>query len=147
MELEQVKQLIALLEKSKLAKLSFKKGDFEVSLEKPGLVEQVAPPPASAVEHLPERLPESVPHRVVAPVAEGQVVTSPMVGTYYSRPSPDQPPFVKVGDKVQENTVVCIIEAMKVMNEVKAGKAGTVVEIYADDGQPMEFGGKILRIK
>ena len=146
MELEQVKQLIALLEKSKLAKLSFKKGDFEVSLEKPSVVERVVAP-APAVEHLPERLPESVPHRVVAPVAEGQLVTSPMVGTYYARPSPDQPQFVKVGDKVQENTVVCIIEAMKVMNEVKAGKAGTVVEIYADNGQPMEFGGKILRIK
>ena len=69
-----------------------------------------------------------------------------MVGTHFTSPGPDQPPFVKVGDKVVENTVVCIIEAMKVMNEVKAGVSGTVAEILADNSQPVEFGSRLLRI-
>jgi acetyl-CoA carboxylase biotin carboxyl carrier protein len=69
-----------------------------------------------------------------------------MVGTYYSSPGPDQPVFVKVGDKVTENTVVCIVEAMKVMNEVKAGMSGTVAEILVNNAQPVEFGTRLLRI-
>lgn len=76
----------------------------------------------------------------------GVFVTSPMVGTYYSTPSPDDPAFVKVGDRVEKHTVVCIIEAMKVMNEVKAGVSGVVAEILVENGHPVEFGTKLLRI-
>lgn len=83
---------------------------------------------------------------VAAPEAPGSYVTSPMVGTYYSAPSPDDPPFVKVGDKITKDTVVCIVEAMKVMNEVKAGIAGTVAEILPESGHPVEFGTKLLRV-
>lgn len=74
-------------------------------------------------------------------------VTSPMVGTFYSSPTPEDPPFIKVGDKVEKNSVVCIIEAMKVMNEIKANVAGTIVEILAEAGQPVEFGSKLFRIE
>ncbi len=73
-------------------------------------------------------------------------ITSPMVGTFYSAGSPEDPPFLKVGDKVEKNSVVCIIEAMKVMNEVKAGLAGTVVEVLVENGSPVEFGTKLFRI-
>ena len=73
-------------------------------------------------------------------------VTSPMVGTIYYTPSPNDPAFVKVGDRVEKNTVVCIIEAMKVMNEIKAQVAGTVAEILIENGSPVEFGTKIFRI-
>src|SRR5262249_41293526 len=73
-------------------------------------------------------------------------VTSPMVGTFYANPTPEDPTFVKVGDKVEKNTVVCIVEAMKVMNEVKAGVTGTVVEILVENGHPVEFGTKLYRI-
>lgn len=73
-------------------------------------------------------------------------VTSPMVGTFYSSPSPDDPAFVKVGDKIEKNTVVCIIEAMKVMNEIKAGVSGTVVEVLVESGHPVEFGTKLFRV-
>jgi acetyl-CoA carboxylase biotin carboxyl carrier protein len=76
----------------------------------------------------------------------GFFVTSPMVGTYYTTPSPDDPAFVKVGDKIEKHTVVCIIEAMKVMNEVKAGISGTVAEILVENGHPVEFGTKLFRI-
>lgn len=73
-------------------------------------------------------------------------VTSPMVGTFYSSPSPEDHTFVKVGDKIEKNTVVCIIEAMKVMNEIKANVSGTVAEVLVETGQPVEFGTKLFRI-
>jgi acetyl-CoA carboxylase biotin carboxyl carrier protein len=73
-------------------------------------------------------------------------ITSPMVGTFYSSPAPDEPPFLKPGDKVEKDTVVCIIEAMKVMNEVKAGVAGTIVEVLVESGHPVEFKSKLFKI-
>ncbi len=76
----------------------------------------------------------------------GKFVTAPLVGTYYAAASPDDPHFVKVGDRVDENTVVCIIEAMKVMNEVKSGMSGTIAEILVDNAHPVEFGTKLFRI-
>lgn len=79
--------------------------------------------------------------------AAGQYITSPMVGTFYAAASPDDPVFVKVGDVVREDTVVCIIEAMKVMNEVKAGVSGVIVEICVDNAHPVEFGTKLFRIQ
>lgn len=74
-------------------------------------------------------------------------IKSPMVGTFYASSSPDHPPFVKIGDVVTEDTVVCIIEAMKVMNEVKAGKSGKIVEIYIENAHPVEFGTKLFKIE
>lgn len=76
----------------------------------------------------------------------GTYVTSPMVGTFYASPSPDDPHFVKVGDKIEKHSVVCIIEAMKVMNEVKAGVGGTIAEVLVESGHPVEFGTKLFRI-
>jgi len=73
-------------------------------------------------------------------------VTSPMVGTVYYSPSPNDPPFVKPGDRVEKNTVVCIIEAMKVMNEVKAGVSGTVSHPLVENAHPVEFGTKLFRV-
>ncbi len=154
MELEQIKELMNHLEQSKLRKLVFKKGDLELHLEKEG----AAPIHRPVRNFVPETVNESAFQSELpmkgergggsAPRADapGSYVTSPMVGTYYASPGPDQPVFVKVGDKVNENTVVCIVEAMKVMNEVKAGVSGTVAEIMADNSQPVEFGTRLLRI-
>lgn len=150
MDYQQIKELIKQLEESKLNKLVIKKGDFELHLEK----EQVnAPSPRcrtvpaeteSAFQSEVTLKGERGGHaRTDAP---GNYVSSPMVGTYYGSPAPDQPPFVKVGDRVDENTVVCIVEAMKVMNEVKAGISGVVAEILADNAHPVEFGTRLLRI-
>ncbi len=79
-----------------------------------------------------------------APV--GEAIESPIVGTFYSAASPEQPNFVKVGDTVSEDTVVCIVEAMKVMNEIKAGKSGTITEVLVENGTPVEFGQPLFRI-
>lgn len=82
-----------------------------------------------------------------APKEEGQPLTSPMVGTFYRKPGPDSPNFVNVGDAVSEGQTICIIEAMKVMNEIKAEKSGTVAAILVDDGTPVQFGDVLFRIK
>lgn len=79
-------------------------------------------------------------------VDNSQKITSPMVGTFYGAPSPEEPPFVQVGDTVNANTVVCIVEAMKVMNEIKAGVSGTVEEILVENGHPVEFGTTLFKI-
>ena len=81
-----------------------------------------------------------------AAAQNGQFVSSPMVGTFYTSPGPDEPAFVKVGDRIEKDTVVCIIEAMKVMNEVKAGVEGTLQEVYVENSYPVEFGTKLFRI-
>ena len=77
---------------------------------------------------------------------EGNQITSPIVGTFYRKPSPDKDPFIKVGDVVQEGDVLCIIEAMKMMNEIKSDFSGKVVSINVEDGQPVEYGQHIITI-
>lgn len=151
MDMKQIKELIASMEKAGLKRIKIKeeKG-FELELESRSdhpaphphrePAPHFAPPPvASAPPHRPHEEPSK-------PEAAGECITSPMVGTFYSAPSPDDPLFVKVGDEVDENTVVCIIEAMKVMNEVKAGKKGKIVEALVNNGEPVEFGTKLFRI-
>jgi len=81
------------------------------------------------------------------PLANALTVNSPMVGTFYRAPSPESPPFVKIGDAVGPETVVCILEAMKVMNELKAELSGRVVEIMVENGQPVEFGQPLFRLE
>lgn len=154
MDLKQVKELMTFMEKTKVKRLKIKteKG-FEVELDKEGAeVERVVHHPHPHREPHLHHYPHTVPH---APQkqneeskkeVEGNYLTSPMVGTYYSGPSPEDPAFVKVGDEVDEETVVCIVEAMKVMNEVKAGKKGKVAEILIGNGDPVEFGTKMIRI-
>jgi acetyl-CoA carboxylase biotin carboxyl carrier protein len=81
------------------------------------------------------------------PASEGPEIKSPMVGTYYSAASPDAAPFVSVGQAVTPDTVICIIEAMKVMNEVKAEVSGVIAEICAENGKPVQFGQALFRLK
>lgn len=91
--------------------------------------------------------PSETPSKEQIPVDTNSVfVKSPMVGTFYLSPSPDDPPFVRVGDKIEKDTVVCIVEAMKVMNEVKAGVSGIVAEVLVQGNHPVEFGSKLFRI-
>ncbi len=86
------------------------------------------------------------PTEVVKEVANAVYITSPMVGTFYASPAPDEASFIKSGEKVDKNMIVCVIEAMKVMNEIKANVVGTVAEILVESGQPVEFGTKLFRI-
>lgn len=159
MEMKQIKELMSAMEKMGIKRLRIKdKEEYEIELERKDdgapmqSVQMVAYPHPDASPRFPSHT--TPPHRdplVEAPKSEekkqeGRFISSPMVGTLYSSPSPDDPPFVKVGDKVDENTVVCIIEAMKVMNEVKAGVSGTIAEILVQNAHPVEFGTKIYRL-
>ncbi len=152
MDTKQIKELTAIMEKAGLKRLWIKdeKG-YELELERPcehhGAHQQRNEPhhhfaPTSATPHHPGASTEDKKETV----KEGRFVTSPMVGTYYEASSPDDPSYVKVGDQVDEDTIVCIIEAMKVMNEVKAGKKGKVVEILVNNADPVEFGTPLFRI-
>lgn len=149
MDIKQIKELMASMEKAGLKRIKIKeeKG-YELELEREG---HHAPLPAAPRQHAEPQPhfsapPATSPHKHLEEMQEGECITSPMVGTYYSAPSPDDPQYVKVGDEVDENTVVCIIEAMKVMNEVKAGKKGRIAEILVDNADPVEFGTKLFRI-
>lgn len=100
-----------------------------------------APAPAGGAASAPQAA--SAP----APEAKGPTVNSPMVGTFYRASGPDEGPFISVGDSVDENTTVCIIEAMKVMNEIKAEVRGTVVRVLAEDGKPVQYGQALFELK
>jgi acetyl-CoA carboxylase biotin carboxyl carrier protein len=145
-DLKEVKEWIALLEKSSLKKLQWKKGDLELLLEKGSENERIFEKPSVVVSHHGEKTIASD-VSVGKPEVKGTFITSPMVGTYYSTPAPDKPPFVKKGDRVSKDQIVCIVEAMKVMNEVKAGVNGTIVEVLCDHAQPVEFGTKLFRVE
>lgn len=144
MKLEEIQTLMASVEASRIHKFVMKQGDFELHLEKEAPL--VATMKSSTPEfHAPHPLPAVAPKETV-PLVEGKYVSSPMVGTFYASPSPDHAPFVRVGDRVEPHTVVCIIEAMKVMNEVKAGVAGVVAEVLVENAHPVEFGTRLIRI-
>ena len=131
-DLTKIKDLIKLMEDHDLTAFELEDSGFKVRLEKGGTPEQVvAAAPPVAVE-------EKGPEKIVA--EETEEISAPMVGTFYKSPSPDADAFVKVGDAVDEGTVVCIIEAMKVMNQIKAEKSGVIQRILVDDASPVEFG-------
>ncbi len=144
------------MEESRIKRVVLKQEGFEIEIERetdqaPAALAPHYVQPAVAPLHQPHaeskpKLVESALPAESKPKA-GSFVTSPMVGTFYASPSPDDPPFVKVGDSVNENSVVCIIEAMKVMNEVKSGLTGVVAEVLMKSGDPVEFGTRILRIE
>ncbi len=145
MDLKQIKELMKEVENSKIHRLRVKdKEGVEIEIEK------APPPPAHQhVAPMPQAHHQTVHPTEAAPKEKekGHILTSPMVGIFYAAPSPEEPFFVKVGDQVDEDTVLCIIEAMKVMNEVKAGRKGVIAEVYADNGHPIEFGTKLFRIQ
>jgi acetyl-CoA carboxylase biotin carboxyl carrier protein len=162
-DLKQIKELMAAMRRAGLKRISLKeKTGFEIELEcfdenPPQIMHPMVPsgfreyhPPMTmqTIQQAHAHQAPSAPHQAPSAAQEetGKFITAPMVGTFYAQPSPDKPAFVKVGDKVDAGTVVCIIEAMKVMNEVKAGVSGTVTEVLISAGQPVEFGTKLFKI-
>jgi len=153
MSAERIKELLALMEKNDLVELELEEGEFRVKLVKNRpQVTSVAAAPVAVMGHAPvvSAAPAAAgaPARPAAPSREGmKELTSPIVGTFYRAPKPDADPFVDVGSPVEADTTICIIEAMKVMNEVKAETKGIVREILVDNGQPVEYGQLIFVIE
>ncbi len=136
-----VRKLAELLKDTGLSEIEYAEGDKRIRVAAQVSVVQMAAPAAAAAAPVAAAAAEAKPE---AP--SGTAVTSPMVGTVYLGPAPNAPPFIKVGDKVKAGDTLLIIEAMKVMNPIKAPKAGTIAEIPAADAKPVEFGETLVVI-
>ena len=142
MDLRKLKKLIDLVQESGIAELEITEGEEKVKIVKGGTVSLMTtaapaavPAPAAALEAKPAATPPAEPAG-----QEGHVVKAPMVGTFYRSPSPDAKPFVEVGQSVKEGDTICIIEAMKLMNEIEADASGVVKAVLVENGQPVEYG-------
>jgi acetyl-CoA carboxylase biotin carboxyl carrier protein len=151
MDIRDIKKLLDAFDKSTANVLEFENEEFRIYLDKSASVVQApqAAAPAAAPAQAQTTAPavaESAPVEKVE-CEEGELITSPMVGTFYQAPSPDSPPYVKVGDKVTKGQTLCIIEAMKIMNELQAEFDCEILEILVEDGQPVEFDTPLFRVK
>jgi len=163
MDLKEIKAVIDLMTRNGLSEFELEKGDFKLRVKRgPGgeWITSTSPASAPTVHHhhapsaamsAPVAAPAVVASAPSVPVASASnnhpQIVSPMVGTFYRSPSPDSPPYIDVGQEVHEETVVCIIEAMKVMNEIKAETKGVIVEVLAQNGKPVEFGKPLFSVR
>lgn len=149
MDLSRVKELIELMDRHQLEELEVEEEGFRVRLSKQGerIREVIVPAAVSgAAPAVVAAGGGAAPAPAVTAETEG-AVTSPMVGTFYRSPNPDADSFVEIGDRVEDGQVICIIEAMKVMNEVKAERSGTVEAVLVDNGESVEFGQPLFQIR
>lgn len=166
MDLKDIKVIVDLMKKNAVSEFEMEEGDFKIKLKRESgkprkgetvVVQEAAPMILPAAAAAPAAVPMAAAPATPAPAtpapatpapaAEGPEVKSPMIGTFYRKPSPDADSFVEVGSVVEPETVVCIIEAMKVMNEIKAEVKGTIAEVLLEDGKPVEYGQALFRIE
>ncbi len=156
-KLSEIKELVKLVDSTSIHELEIENEGARLSIRKPGKTEVVtvaaqpaaAPTYAPSPQAIPAAAPQAAPAAVdAAPKADNlHPIVSPMVGTFYSAPSPDAGPFVNPGDRVTEKTVVCILEAMKLMNELEAEVRGEIVEVLVQNGQLVEYGQPLFLVK
>jgi len=159
LSLAEVKDLIELISEKQFNEFELERGNFRLSLKKdsprkPGdTIVSVAPASATEIRQG-ETVPTAQPVAAAAPAAEPpaededlHIITSPIVGTFYRSPSPTADSFVKLGDMVEAGKTLCIIEAMKLMNEIQSDASGTVAKIFAENGQPVEYGQPLFGLK
>ena len=151
MDLRKLKTLIDLVSESNISELEITEAEGKVRIVKGGVaapvqyVQAVATPaPGPAIAGAPAAAPAGVP---AAAASTGHAIKSPMVGTFYRSSSPGAPAFVEIGSQVKEGDTVCIIEAMKILNEIEADKSGTITQILAENGQAVEYGQPLFIIE
>jgi acetyl-CoA carboxylase biotin carboxyl carrier protein len=161
LDVESLRQIVEILEASEVTRLDWQRGDERLLIRRgpvpsPTVVHAAPITPSVSPAPMVAAAPPSAAPAAAAPVSSspalaaekpGHGVTSPFVGTFYRTPAPDQPSFVEVGSVVKRGQVLCIIEAMKLMNEIEADVAGRVAEILVENGQPVEFGQTLFRIE
>jgi len=161
MDIRKIKKLIELLEESSLTELEIVEGEESVRLSRGGTMATAMPmhgpisteaqaawsAPATGMQSVPAAAPESLEASEEEQVPEGELVRSPMVGTFYDSPSPDAELFVSLGQQINEGDTMCIIEAMKMFNQIEAEVSGTVVAILVENGQPVEFDEPLFVIR
>jgi len=156
LELKDIKELIALIRKNDLSEFSLEQEGFKITLKRGFETQQLT----AGLSYGPQligpgqfQLPppgQGSPTQPAQPVSQSETLRdlpSPMVGTFYSAASPEAPPFASVGQQITPDTVICIIEAMKVMNEIKSEVSGTIVEIVAENGKPVQYGQPLFRLR
>jgi acetyl-CoA carboxylase biotin carboxyl carrier protein len=157
LEFNELRELLSVINQTDIAEFTLKSGEFELVVRKgmplgdiapPATIQAVSPPVAIAPT-LPSSIAPVAPTPSPAPPRSSEKfleVISPMVGTFYRSPAPDEPPFVDVGDRIRPGQTVCIIEAMKLMNDLESEVAGEIVEILAKNGEPVEYGQVLMRV-
>ncbi len=153
MDLKDIKAIIDLMKKNAISEFELEKQDFKIKLKRGGVVppqlgpEDMVVPTFTAPVAMPGAA--SAPGVLPPPAATtGELeIKSPMIGTFYRAPSPEAPPYVEVGTEVNAETVVCIVEAMKVMNEIKAEVKGIVTQVLVENAKPVEFGQPLFKIR
>lgn len=150
MDIRKVKKLIELLEESNIAEIEIQEGEESVRISRniSGAAVQYAPAPVAApvAPAAPAPAPAAPQEAPAAPVASGHQVKSPMVGTFYGSPAPGAKAFVTPGQSVKKGDTICIVEAMKMMNQIEADKDGVIEAIHVEDGQPVEFDQPLVTI-
>jgi len=158
MNLKDIQKIVEMMQENELTDFEIEEEGFRISLKRNNGRPETAPTPhtvvmpaapAATVAALPAAMPSSAETASEAPsgvVNPDSQITSPMVGTFYSSPSPEADPFLRIGDIVSEETVVCIIEAMKVMNEIKAEKSGVIKQILVNNGTAVQYGDPLFVI-
>jgi len=151
MELDQIKAIITMMKENDLSEFSMEQNGLKIRIKRgPEEFQQtvtVAPPVLTAPPAPLPAAPEPAPAPPAAPAADIKFITSPMVGTFYRSPSPDAPAFADTGTEVEPDTVVCIIEAMKVMNEIKAEAKGVITQVLVENAKPVEFGQPLFKLR
>jgi len=148
MDIRKVKKLIELLEESDINEIEIKEGEESVRISRgsPGMMMASAAPVMQAAPVAAVAAPAAAPSVPAAPAVSGHAVVSPMVGTFYRCPSPGAPAFSEIGQTVKEGDVICIIEAMKMMNQIEADKSGTITAVLVEDGEAVEFDQPLVTI-
>ncbi|MCP8897748.1 acetyl-CoA carboxylase biotin carboxyl carrier protein [Gilvimarinus xylanilyticus] len=153
MDIRKIKKLIELLEESDIGELEIKEGEESVRISRNSGNATIAPQPFYAQAPAPAQAPAAAPAAASeaeapseAPAQTGHAVKSPMVGTFYRSPSPGAAAFVEVGKQVKAGDVICIVEAMKMMNQIEADKSGTIEAVLVEDGEPVEFDQPLVTI-
>jgi acetyl-CoA carboxylase biotin carboxyl carrier protein len=151
MDLKDIKAIIDLMRKNGITEFELEKEDFKVKLRRgltvPASAEDVVTPTYVVAPNAAAPA-QMVQAAAPAPVNTGEIeIKSPMIGTFYRAPSPEAPPYVEVGTEVNPETVVCIVEAMKVMNEIKAEVKGIITQVLLENGKPVEFGQPLFKVR
>lgn len=148
--IEEIKEFIAVLEESSLSVLEIQKEDgSKIHLEKPQQIVSTTVAPQAPVAVAPAPVAVEAPAPVETPVQQesGRTINSPIVGVFYVAPSPDSEPYAPVGKKIKKGDTVCIVEAMKCMNEIQAEESGEIVEVLVNDGELVEYGQPLFKIR
>jgi len=156
-DIKDIKAIIDLMKKNAVSEFELEKQDFKIRLKRGILgggsqtdevMPMIAYPTGSAAAVMPSQSPSAAPvATLAAPASDLADIKSPMIGTFYRSPSPESSPYVEIGAEVNPDTVVCIIEAMKVMNEIKAEVKGVIAEVLVENAKPVEFGQPLFKIR